>query len=55
MDCSGCDNMPFWEWLRLVQNITISVICNDFEGKQLSRLQQNDFIGCSGEYLCTWF
>jgi hypothetical protein len=28
---------------------------NDFDGNQLSSLQQNDFTGCSGEYLCTWF
>ena len=55
MDCSGCDNIPFWEWLKLVQNITISVSCNDFDGNQLSSLQQNNFTGCSGEYLCTWF
>jgi hypothetical protein len=48
-------NIPFWKWLKQVQNITISVSCNDFDGNQLSSLQQNNFTGCSGEYLCTWF
>ena len=55
MDCGDCENIPFWRWLRLDQRTGISITCNDFHGRQLSSLQQNDFTGCSGEYLCTWF
>jgi hypothetical protein len=55
MHCGGCSTIPFWKWLKLGQGYTISVTCNDFNGKQLFFLKQNDFIGCPGEYLCTWF
>jgi len=54
MHCGGCNNIPFWRWLKLGRMTAASITCNDFNGKQLSSLQQNDFT-CPGEYLCTWF
>ena len=53
MDCGDCENIPFWRWLRLDQRTGISITCNDFHGRQLSSLQQNDFTGCSGQSTTT--
>ena len=44
MYCGGCDNIPFWRWLR--KQTTISVTCNDYDGKSLSNLQLSNFTGC---------
>ena len=53
MDCGDCENIPFWRWLRLDQRTGINITCNDFHGRQLSSLQQNDFTGCSGQSTTT--
>ena len=55
MHCGGCNNIPFWRWVKLSQRTGLYITCNDFHEKSLSSLQQQDFIGCPGEYLCTWF
>ena len=55
MHCGGCNNIPFWRWVKLSQRTGLYITCNDFHEKPLSSLQQQDFIGCPGEYLCTWF
>jgi hypothetical protein len=53
MYCGGCDNIPFWRWLR--KQTTTSVTCNDYNGKSLSNLQLSNITGCFREYLCTSF
>ena len=53
MHCSGCDNMPFWRWLKETQMYPTSITCNDFDGEFQTNLQPYSVIGCSGEYLCT--
>ena len=53
MHCGGCDNIPFWRWLR--KQTATSVTCNDYDGKSLSNLQPSNFTGCFREYLCTSF
>ena len=51
MYCRGCNNIPFWRWLKRNQTFSTSVTCYDFDEKKLSNLQSNQV--CSGEYLCT--
>ena len=51
MYCGGCDNIPFWRWLKEDQMFPTSIACNDYGGDQLSDLQPNDFTDCFGEYL----
>jgi hypothetical protein len=53
--CRGCDNIPFWRWLKRNQTFSASIICNDFDREYLSNLQTNNVTGCFGEYLCTCF
>ena len=53
MHCSGCDNMPFWRWLKETQMYPTSITCNDFDGEFQTNFQPYSVIGCSGEYLCT--
>jgi len=52
MHCGGCDNIPFWRWLKVNQKIPTSITCNDFDGEKLSNLQPNEFTDCFSEYLC---
>jgi len=52
MYCGGCDNIPFWRWLKKNQKFT-SVTCNDYDGESLAKLQPNNFTDCFSEYLCT--
>ena len=33
MYCGGCDNIPFWKWLKETQTYPTSITCNDFDGK----------------------
>ena len=53
MHCGGCDNMPFWRWLKETQMYPTSITCNDFDGEFQTNFQPYSVIGCSGEYLCT--
>jgi len=55
MYCGGCENIPFWRWLKLNQKFSTSITCHDFDGQYLSNLQPNNVTDCFGEYLCTWF
>ena len=52
MHCGGCDGIP---WLKINQQFSLSVTCNDYDGEYLYDLQPNTVTGCFGEYLCTWF
>ena len=54
MKCGGCDNIPFWTWVKVNQTFTTNITCNDFDGDHLSNLQPNNGTGCFGKYLCTW-
>ena len=55
MYCGGCENIPFWRWLKGNQLFSLSVTCNDYGGEYLYNLQPNNVTDCFGEYLCTWF
>ena len=55
MHCGSCDIIPFWKWLNETQKYPTSIICNDFDGEYLPKVQLNNVNDCSGEYLCTWF
>ena len=52
MHCGGCDNIPFWRWLKVNQKMPTSITCNDFDGEKLSNLQLNEFTDCFSEYFC---
>jgi len=54
MHCGGCDNIPFWRWLKVIQTFTTSITCNDFDGQYLSNLQPNNVTDCFSEFLCTF-
>jgi hypothetical protein len=51
MYCGGCYNVPFWRWLRINQNFSRSVTCNDYSGTYLENLQPSNFSHCFSEYL----
>ena len=53
MHCGGCNNIPFWRWVKLSQRTGLYITCNDFPEKPLSSLQQQDFIGCPGQSTTT--
>jgi len=53
MYCAGCDNIPFWRWLKRNQKFSTSITCYDFDDEYLYNLQPNNFIDCFSEYLCT--
>ena len=55
MHCGGCDNIPFWRWLKGNHPFTTSITCNDFDGEHLPNVQLNNVTDCFGEYLSTWF
>ena len=44
MYCGGCENIPFWRWLR--KQTTTSVTCNDYDGKSLAILEPNNLTDC---------
>ena len=54
MYCGGCDNIPFWRWLKLNQTFSTSVTCSDCDGEKLSNLQANNVTDCFSEYLSTF-
>ena len=54
MYCGGCDNIPFWRWLKLNQTCSTSVTCSDCDGEKLSNLQANNYTDCFSEYLSTF-
>jgi hypothetical protein len=54
MYCGGCDNIPFWRWLKLNQTFSTSVTCSDCDGEKLSNLQANNYTDCFSEYLSTF-
>ena len=55
MYCGGCNNIPFWRWLKLNQKFSTSITCNDYNGEYLYNVQPTNVTDCFGEYFCTWF
>ena len=53
MYCGGCENIPFWRWLKGNQLFSLSVTCNDYGGEYLYNLQPNNVTDCFREYLST--
>ena len=51
MHCGYCNNIPFWKWIKLHRKFSTYVDCYDYDGEQLSKLQQNNDTGCLSEYL----
>jgi hypothetical protein len=51
MHCGYCNNIPFWKWIKLHLRYASSINCYDYDGEQLSKLQQNNDNGCFSEYL----
>ena len=50
MYCGGCDNVPFWRWLKLNQKFSTSITCHDFDREYLSNLQLSNVTDCFGQY-----
>ena len=54
MYCGGCDNVPFWRWLKLNQKFSTSITCSDYDDEKLSNLQANNVTDCFSEQLSTF-